>query len=193
MRAAADRAATSGRSSSLSLSTRRGEIWWVAADLGLVVSVDLEFHGGPPFSRAAMGTLANTIEDTLRELARLNPAAWRSWREAHGDQPVSIQLMAGQLPDETPAFRFVGLGPTYDLHLADPERLQGLTPDEVHGLMGEALAMSMLARLQPPSRRGTQRSRPRRPRSSCGADVYRRSGRGRWNCPRKGHSIQPVR
>jgi hypothetical protein len=124
-------------------------IWWVALEMGLVVSVDLEFRDGPAFSRASMATLANTVEDTLRALARSNPQAWQWWRDAHGDHPIAIDIMTAQLPGDRPAFWFVGLGKSNDLFITDPQRLPALQVDDVHMLVGEALASSMLARLQP--------------------------------------------
>jgi hypothetical protein len=124
-------------------------IWWIAVDMGLVVSVDLEFHDGPAFSRAAMATLANVVEDTLRELAQEDPLAWQLWREAHGDHPVAIEITTRPLAEDRPAFWFVGIGRFDDLFFADPERLSVLPPSDVHVLVGEALAFSMLARLQP--------------------------------------------
>ncbi|MGH3258939.1 MAG: hypothetical protein ACRDOU_26665 [Streptosporangiaceae bacterium] len=124
-------------------------IWWVAADMGLLVTTDLEFRGGLTFSRAAIGTLANTIEGTLREVARRSPDAWRLWREAHGDHPVEIQVMPSRMPEDGSALRFVGMGPLFDLLCVDPQRLADLPPADVHALIGEALTFGMLARLQP--------------------------------------------
>jgi hypothetical protein len=124
-------------------------IWWIAADMGLVVSVDLEFHDGPAFSRAAMATLANMVEDTLRELARRNPHAWQLWRDAHGNHAVALEITTGPLAEDRPAFWFVGRGRFNDLFFADPEGLATLPPADVHAYVGEALASSMLARLQP--------------------------------------------
>ena len=123
-------------------------IWWVAADMGLLVTADLEFRDDLTFSRAAIGTLANTIEDTLREVARRSPHAWELWRHAHGDHPAEIQIKPGRLPADTPALRFVGMGKLFDLLYIDPERLAGLPPTDVHALIGEALTFAMLARLQ---------------------------------------------
>jgi hypothetical protein len=105
-------------------------IWWIAPDMGLVVSVDLEFHDGPAFSRASMATLANVVEDTLRELARRNPQAWQLWRGAHGDHPIAIEITTQPLSEDRPAFWFVGIGNFNDLLIADPERLSALTPGE---------------------------------------------------------------
>jgi hypothetical protein len=130
-------------------------IWWVAADMGLLVTADLEFRDELSFSRAALGTLANAIEDTLREVARRSPHAWQLWRQAHGDHPVAIQVTPGRLPEEIPALRFIGMDALFDELYVDPHRLAKLPPADVHALIGEALAFSMLARLQPaPERDG---------------------------------------
>ena len=123
-------------------------IWWVDADLALLVRADLEFQEGLTFSRAAVGTLANVIEDTLREVARQDPHAWQLWREAHGDHPVAILLTPAQLPQSLPALRFIGMGKMFDQLYADPQRLADLPDAEVHALIGEALTFGMLARLQ---------------------------------------------
>lgn len=123
-------------------------VWWVAADMGLVVRADLEFRDGLVFSRAVMGTLADALADTLREVARQHPHAWQLWREAHGEHPVVIQLTPAQLPEGMPALRFVGLGERDDQLFADPQRLAELPGADLHVLMGEALTFGLLARLQ---------------------------------------------
>jgi hypothetical protein len=123
-------------------------ISWIATDMGLLVSADLEFRAGLTFSRAAVGTLANVIEDTLREMARQNPPAWQQWREAHGDHPVAIHVTPGLLPEGMPALRFIGMGEIFDQLYVDPSRLAQLPDDDVHALIGEALTFAMLARLQ---------------------------------------------
>jgi hypothetical protein len=123
-------------------------VWWVAPDMGLLVEADLEFRDGLVFSRAAVGAVADAIQDTLREVARQDPRAWQLWREAHGHHPLMIQVTPARLPDDVPPLRFVGMTKTADLLAVDPLRLQDVPGDEVHALTGEALMFAMLARLQ---------------------------------------------
>lgn len=123
-------------------------IWWVAPDMELVINADLEFRDGLVFSRAAVGTLANAVEDTLREVARQSPHAWQLWREAHGNHAVAIQIMPGRVADDVPALRFVGMSEKSDVLYVDPQQLADLPDADIHALIGEALALGMLARLQ---------------------------------------------
>jgi hypothetical protein len=124
------------------------KVWWVCPDMALIVGADLEFREDLTFSRAAVGILANTIEDTLLEVARTSPRAWAIWRQVHRDTPVMIQLTPGRLPEHMPALRFVSLGSRFSELYADPQRLALLQPSQVHSLIGEALAFSLLARMQ---------------------------------------------
>jgi len=123
-------------------------VWWVAEDIRLLVSADLEFKEDLVFSRAAIIALANVIEDTLREVARRNPRAWQLWREAHGDNPVAIDMTPYRLPTRMPALRFISMGEMIDQFYVDPHRLRDLPDTDVHALIGEALTFAMLARLQ---------------------------------------------
>lgn len=129
-------------------------IWWVAADMGLVVCADLEFRDGLVFSRATLGMFADAIQDTLREVARQDPHAWLLWRAAHGDHPVVIQVTPAPLRDDMPPVRFAAMTEISDVLLADPLRLAALPGSEVHAAAGEALTFAMMARLQ-----GANRSR----------------------------------
>jgi hypothetical protein len=124
-------------------------IWWVAPDMGLLVAADLQFHDGLMFNREAMSTLANVVEETLRELARDQPHAWQRWRQAHGDHPVALHVVPARMAEDSPAVRFVARGSRFAVICVDPQQLPGLPPAEVHDMIGDALMYSMLAHLQP--------------------------------------------
>ena len=126
---------------------------FASPDQPLLVTVDLEFRQGLTFSRAQMITLANTVQDTLYELARVEPVAWAVWLDIHEHRPAMVTIRPLSLPDDGPAVRLgvVMLGEPVTELWCDPAKLRGVNGPEIHRLIGQALEMALLARLRAPA------------------------------------------